>query len=55
MSFLELLKIEFIKVKRSLIMPIIFVAPLLVVTSGVASLSSYFSDFSDFLFINVDI
>ncbi|MEA4919964.1 MAG: ABC transporter permease [Clostridiaceae bacterium] len=43
MSFLELLKIEFMKVKRSKIVPLIFVAPLLVVASGIANLSSYFS------------
>ena len=30
MSFLELLKIEFMKVKRSKIVPLIFIAPLLV-------------------------
>ena len=39
MSFLDLLKIEFMKVKRSKIVPLIFIAPLLVVVSGVASLS----------------
>lgn len=43
MSFLELLKIEFMKVKRSGIVPLIFIAPLLVVASGVANLSSYFT------------
>ena len=43
MSFLELLKIEFMKVKRSKIVPLIFVAPLLVVASGIANLSSYFT------------
>ena len=43
MSFLELLKIEWIKVKRSKMIPLIFIAPLLVVTSGVANLRSYFS------------
>ncbi len=43
MSFFELLKIEFMKVKRSKIVPLIFVAPLLVVTSGVANLSRYFT------------
>ena len=43
MSFFELLKIEFMKVKRSKIVPLIFVAPLLVVASGVANLSQYFS------------
>lgn len=41
MSFFELFKIEFLKVKRSKIIPLIFIAPLLVVISGVANLSSY--------------
>lgn len=43
MSFFELLGIEFAKVRRSKIVPLIFVAPLLVVISGVANLSSYFT------------
>lgn len=43
MSFFELLEIEFMKVKRSKIVPLIFVAPLLVVASGVANLSRYFT------------
>src|SRR5699024_11751841 len=43
MNFLELLNIEFMKVKRSKIVPLIFIAPLLVVASGVASLSRYFT------------
>lgn len=43
MSFLELLRIEFMKVKRSKIVPLIFIAPLLVVVSGVANLSRYFT------------
>lgn len=43
MSFIELLGIEFAKVKRSKIVPLIFIAPLLVVVSGVANLSSYFT------------
>lgn len=43
MRFRELLKIEFIKVKRSHIVPLIFVAPLLVVISGVANISQYFT------------
>lgn len=43
MSFLELLKIEFMKVKRSKIVPLIFIAPILVVASGVANLQSYFT------------
>ena len=34
MSFLDLLKIEFMKVKRSKIVPLIFIAPLLVVVSA---------------------
>lgn len=38
MSFWELLKIEFMKVKRGKIVPLIFIAPLLVVVSGVANL-----------------
>ena len=43
MSFLELLKIEFIKVKRGKIIPLIFIAPLLVVASCTANLQNYFS------------
>lgn len=43
MRFFELLRIEFKKVKRSKIIPLIFIAPLLVVGSGVASLHSYFT------------
>jgi len=43
MDFLELLGIEFMKVKRSKIVPLIFIAPLLVVSSGVANLSRYFT------------
>ncbi len=43
MNFLELLKIEFMKVKRSKIIPLIFVSPILVIASGVANLSSYFT------------
>ncbi len=43
MNFLELLKIEFMKVRRSKIIPLIFIAPLLVVGSGVANLSMYFT------------
>ena len=43
MKFFELLKIEFTKVKRSKMVPLIFVAPLLVVISGVANLSRYFT------------
>ena len=43
MRFGELLRIEFMKVKRSRIVPLIFIAPLLVVISGIANLSSYFT------------
>ncbi len=43
MSFLGLLKIEFMKVRRSKIIPLIFITPLLVVSSGVANLSRYFT------------
>lgn len=43
MSFMEILKIEFMKVKRGKIVPLIFIAPLLVVASGVANLSQYFT------------
>ncbi len=43
MNFIELLKIEFMKVKRGRIVPLIFIAPLLVVASGVANLSRYFT------------
>ncbi len=43
MSFFELLRIEFMKVKRSKIVPLIFAAPLLVAASGVANLSRYFT------------
>ncbi len=43
MRLLERLKIELLKVKRSKIVPLIFIAPLLVVASGVANLSRYFT------------
>lgn len=43
MSFYELLKIEFLKVKRSKIVPLIFIAPILVIVSGVVSISNYFT------------
>jgi hypothetical protein len=43
MRFIDLLKIEFMKVKRSKIVPLIFIVPLLVVVSGVANLSQYFT------------
>ncbi|MCM1125949.1 MAG: ABC transporter permease [Lachnospiraceae bacterium] len=41
MNFFELLKIEFLKIKRSRLIPLISTAPLLVVSSGVASLHKY--------------
>lgn len=43
MSFLELLNIELMKVKRGKMIPLIFTAPLLVTASGVANLQKYFS------------
>lgn len=43
MNFFDLMKIEFMKVRRSKIVPLIFIAPLLVVVSGIANLSSYFT------------
>lgn len=43
MNFIELIHIEFMKVKRSKIIPLVFIAPILVVASGVASLSRYFT------------
>lgn len=43
MNFFALLKIEFLKVKRGRIVPLIFIAPVLVVASGVANLSQYFT------------
>lgn len=43
MNFWELLRIEFKKVKRGKIVPLIFIAPLLVVSSGIANLSQYFT------------
>ncbi|MDO5424207.1 MAG: ABC transporter permease [Eubacteriales bacterium] len=43
MRFIDLLKIEFQKGKRSKIVPLLFPAPLLVVLSGVAALRSYFT------------
>ena len=41
MSIIELLKIEFMKVKRSMILPLLLVPPVLVVVSGVSSISMY--------------
>ena len=38
-----MLAIEFKKIKRSWIVPLIFIAPILVVSSGIASLSRYFT------------
>ena len=41
MSIIELLKIEFMKVKRSMILPLLLIPPILVVVSGVFSISMY--------------
>lgn len=43
MGFLELFQIELMKTKRSKIIPLIFIAPILVVVSGVANISAYFT------------
>lgn len=43
MNFGDLLKIEFMKVRRGKFVPLIFIAPLLVVISGVANLQMYFT------------
>ena len=43
MSFGSLMAIEFKKVKRVKIVPLLFIAPFLVVVSGVANLQSYFT------------
>ncbi len=43
MRFLELLKMELIKGKRGKIVPFLFMAPMIVVLSGVANLHSYFT------------
>lgn len=40
---MKLLTIEFMKIKRSQMIPLVFLAPLLVVSSGVANLHRYFS------------
>ena len=41
MSIIELLKIEFMKVKRSMILPLLLIPPILVVVSGIFSISMY--------------
>ena len=38
-----MISIEFQKIKRSWILPLIFISPILVVASGVASLNAYFT------------
>lgn len=43
MRFGKLLKIELMKVKRARIVPLLSLAPLLVITSGVANMSQYFT------------
>lgn len=48
MDFFSLLKIEFTKVKRSKILPLIFIAPVIVVLSGIMEISTYFTpEYSD--------
>lgn len=41
--FFTVLKLEFIKIKQSKIISLIFIAPLLVIISGIMNLSSYFT------------
>jgi hypothetical protein len=43
MNFFEIFKIELVKVKRTMILPIIVIPPLIVVISGIANLSRYFT------------
>lgn len=43
MSFWDLVRIELIKVKRAKMIPLLLIAPLLVIVSGVANLSAYFT------------
>lgn len=43
MRFTALLGVEFYKTRRSKIVPLLFIAPILVVVSGVGSLSQYFT------------
>lgn len=43
MNFIQLLGIERIKVKRSKMLPLILIPPILVIVSGVANLSFYFT------------
>ena len=40
MSIIELIKIEFMKVKRSMILPLLLIPPILVVVSGVSSITN---------------
>lgn len=47
MTFLQLIQIEFQKVKRSKILPILIIAPLLIVTSGINSLINYITPESE--------
>ena len=41
MSIIELLKIEFMKVKRSMILPLLLIPPILVAVTGVFRISIY--------------
>lgn len=43
MNFFDLLNIEFMKVRHSKMVPLLFIAPVLVIVSGVANLSRYFT------------
>ena len=41
MNFIDLIKVELLKIKRAKFLPLLFLAPLLVISSGIASLQSY--------------
>ncbi|MCI6157077.1 MAG: ABC transporter permease [Peptoniphilaceae bacterium] len=43
MKFQNYLQTEFLKTKRSKILPLLFLAPILVISSGISSLSRYFT------------
>ena len=43
MNFSKLLKNELLKIRRSKIIPLLFIAPILVVVSGIANISQYFT------------
>lgn len=44
LSFMQMLSIEFTKTKRSKILPLILIPPLLVVVTGISSISQYFTE-----------